>query len=428
MAKTYLATQAEVSAVEQKADTANTAINATDTGLAALNTATGELVTKTDSTDAKVATLEATVGDDTSGLVKAVNGLDTQINEAGTGIVARVEDLEQGGTTTIKFRTHSASGVYDDGEVVQKGGSLYRSNSSIDGSSTAIPFATGTTGATWAPVSLHNPEQDIVPDVKNVRFVGSDTKYYRGGWFEYINFMSDSEVSEGNIDADTGSLGVYGENELALGYGNNNKDMTFTSNGIALKQNMVVDVGKSIKFEDGDTTGKEHVRMEISGNDLVFRGHANGADSAVQPIKFTYQNKIESVNSTKVYSLYRSLVSATQTSTIVDDERIKITFSADNTENTNWFIITNKSGKPCHFIWSAIHKSSASSGKSIISDGSGLTVSSPDKGSAKTISIGITGRDESGLGEVGVCVDITMHATTGANNKAVATIKVSGIY
>ena len=151
MAKTYLATQAEVSAVEQKADTANTAINATDTGLAALDTKIDGLVTKTDTADTKVTALEVTVGDDTSGLVKAVNDLDASINAAG-GIDERVTDLEVGGTTTMKFRTHSTSGVYEDGEVVQRTGLLYKANGVIDGSVTPVPFVEGPLNGQFFPL------------------------------------------------------------------------------------------------------------------------------------------------------------------------------------------------------------------------------------------------------------------------------------
>lgn len=158
MAKTYLATQAEVSAVEQKVDTANTAINATDTGLTALDTKIEGLVTKTDTSDTKISSLETTVGDETAGLVKAVNDIDASINGAG-GIDERVTDLEAGGTTTIKFRTHSTSGTYEDGEVVQRNGLIYKANAAIDGSGTPIPFVGGTTGQTWT--LLGYPEEDI---------------------------------------------------------------------------------------------------------------------------------------------------------------------------------------------------------------------------------------------------------------------------
>ncbi len=97
MARTYLSTQEEVLAVEQKADTANTAINAPDTGLGALNTSVQGLESGAISTNQRVTDLESAVGDEVSGLVKSVTDLDTQLNEADTGIKDRVANLESGG-------------------------------------------------------------------------------------------------------------------------------------------------------------------------------------------------------------------------------------------------------------------------------------------------------------------------------------------
>jgi len=176
MPKTYLATQSEVAAVEQKADDANTAINAADTGLGALNTTVETIQTTQQADDTRIADLETAVGDASSGLVKSVTDLDTQINEANTGIVARVEDLEQGGTSTTKFRTHSPSGSYEDGEIVLVGRSQYRANNAMDGSTTPIPFVAGSGANEWQPVSVHNKEIEVQLDNGTI-----ETKLTHGG-------------------------------------------------------------------------------------------------------------------------------------------------------------------------------------------------------------------------------------------------------
>ncbi len=162
MARTYLSTQEEVLAVEQKVDTANTAINAPDTGLGALNTSVQGLESGATSTNQRVTDLESAVGDEASGLVKAVTDIDNAINEADVGIKARITDLEQGGTTVTKFRTHTPSGKYEDGEVVQKDKALYKANSVIDGSSTPVPFVVGAGVNSWTPLDQKDPSTPLI--------------------------------------------------------------------------------------------------------------------------------------------------------------------------------------------------------------------------------------------------------------------------
>lgn len=323
--------------------------------------------------EADVDTLDTQVNNTTNGIVKQLIDIDIEINEAGTGIKARLDDLEQGGTSTTKFRTHSPSGVYEDGEVVQRNGSLYKANSAIDGSVTAVPFTIGTTGATWSAVSKHNPEEmvnlfnntaktglivnsggitsyktdntnetfslavdhtrkrvsvsrtgstpaaiadtdlllkgdadelyvasplseDLVPSVTDAVNIGSESLYYKGGYYQFVNFMSAANVSEGNVDADSGSLGVFGTTELALGHGNNTKDMTFSSAGITVNDNMTFLNGNSIRFQDADSTQKEGVNIRMNGNDLAFYGVNQGVEGTTPIATLTYQGVFTAAN------------------------------------------------------------------------------------------------------------------------------------
>jgi hypothetical protein len=441
MGKTYLATKSDVQAVSADVTTINQQLNTAVTGIEPRLNAVEGYDTRITQAETDIDTLELQLNDPATGIVKQLVDVDTEINEAGTGIKARLTDLEQGVTPTTKFRTHTASGTYADGEVVQVSGSLYKANSAIDGSVTPVPFAVGSSGATWSPVSIHNPQYDLLPDTSNTKFIGGSGNYYRGGFFEYLNFMSADSVTEGNIDADAGSLGVFGETELALGHGNNNKDMTFTSTGISVNENVTVVAGKHIKFEDSDTEGKEHVRLEIDGNDLAFKGHANGVDSTGNPVKITYDNKLiapsmsgnttlagdfSSDNSTKVYSIYQQLSASAQDITLVDNSQVRVKFIGTNVGGSNWFEVYNKSGVTSSMVWSAISDGTSSSGRSDIANGSGLKVKSPSSTTGeRTVSIFISGRNGSGSGLKGVVVDIGM---AWLGSYAVGTVRVTGAF
>lgn len=447
MAKTYLVTQPELAAVTGDVTTINQQINTATTGIEPRLGAVEALAPRLTQAEADIDALELQLNDPTTGIVKQLVDVDTEINEAGVGIKARLDDLEQGGTTTTKFRTHSESGVYEDGEVVQSSGCLYKANSAIDGSVTPVPFVVGTSGPTWLPVSRHNPQYDVMPDVADVRNIGSAITPYKSVNTQFINFYSTvdgNQVNEGNVDADAGSLGVFGETELALGHGNNNKDMTFTSTGISVNENMTVVAGKHIKFEDADTTGKEHVRLEISDNDLVFKGHANGTDSTGSPVKITYDNKLiapnmsgnttlagdfSSDNSTKVYSIYQALSATAANITLIDNSQVKVKFVGTDVGGSAWFEVYNKSGVTSSYIWSAISDGTSSSGVTSIAKDNGLNInSSSSTAGEKTISIFISGRNGTGYGLKGVVVDIAMYWAGSTTKYAVCVVKVSGAF
>lgn len=152
--KIELAFKSELQTVEQSVNTLNTQINTATTGIESrVNTLEGnniellQLRVDIDSVDDQLNNV-------TTGLVGAVTTIDNQLNEVGTGVVARLEDLEVGGTSTMKFRTHSTSGTYEDGEVVQRNNELYKANSIIDGNTSPIPFIEGVGTNTWARYSV----------------------------------------------------------------------------------------------------------------------------------------------------------------------------------------------------------------------------------------------------------------------------------
>lgn len=194
MTKVYLATKQEVQNVEQSVTTINTQINTADTGIDARvqalegnNTELFQLRTDVDAVDEQL-------NDPVTGLVKAVTVLDAQINEEGTGVIARLDDLEQGGTSTTKLRKHSISGKYEDGELVQRARNfgrgevmcIYRANGAIDGSDMAVAFVEGTESGTWTELSPAGAE---FGDVKH-----GYQKYDHGGWW-IMNGRSVSTIS-----------------------------------------------------------------------------------------------------------------------------------------------------------------------------------------------------------------------------------------
>lgn len=206
MTRVYLATKQEVQNVEQSVTTISTQINTADTGIdarvTALETGGSQVIQNT----ADIAALDTQLNDATTGLVKAVTDLDTQINEAGTGVIARLDDLEQGGTSTTKFRTHSPSGKYEDGEVVQRGKTLYKANTAIDGSSTSVPFVVGLGLNTWTPLDQKDPS---TPVVFQADLNGAMTGMQPSGSGVFIH--SSSTAVSGNsigfqVDADRGRI------------------------------------------------------------------------------------------------------------------------------------------------------------------------------------------------------------------------------
>lgn len=125
----------------------------------------------------EVGDLSEQINDPVTGLIKRTDDLYSEIYTSETGILDRVTELEQGGTTTMKFRTHSPSGVYGDGEIVQLSGALYKANSVIDGSVTPVPFVIGLTENTWSPFtsSIGEPLEVAVSDSSS-RLVSSGVK------------------------------------------------------------------------------------------------------------------------------------------------------------------------------------------------------------------------------------------------------------
>ena len=105
--------------------------------------------------------LDTQINDPTVGIVKQLVDVDTELNEATTGVKARITDLEQGGTSTTKFRIHSPSGVYEDGEVVQLNDIIYKANSIIDGSVTPVPFAVGNGVNMWTALDKKDPTSQV---------------------------------------------------------------------------------------------------------------------------------------------------------------------------------------------------------------------------------------------------------------------------
>ncbi len=108
-----------------------------------------QVETRTTQAEDDVGSLDTQLNNPTTGIAKQLLDIDNDINEADVGIKARIADLEQGGTSTTKFRQHSQNGVYEDGEAVEKDGVIYKANSDIDGSSTPVPLVTGTGVNTW---------------------------------------------------------------------------------------------------------------------------------------------------------------------------------------------------------------------------------------------------------------------------------------
>lgn len=160
-----VALKPEVEAVATTAATTNTALGELDTRVQA----TEGFETRIDQLETDTGALDITINDPTTGLIKQLTDVDSEINTADTGIKARLDDLEQGGVNTTKFRTHTPSGSYEDGEIVLVGRSQYRANNAMDGSATPIPFVAGSGENQWQPVSVHNEEIDLIVEYNNSR-------------------------------------------------------------------------------------------------------------------------------------------------------------------------------------------------------------------------------------------------------------------
>lgn len=160
-----VALKPEVEAVATTAATTNTALGELDTRVQA----TEGFETRIDQLETDTGALDTAINDPSTGLVKQLSDVDAEINTADTGIKARLDDLEQGGVNTTKFRTHTPSGSYEDGEIVLVGRSQYRANNAMDGSTTPIPFVVGSGANQWQPVSVHNKEIDLEVNYSGVK-------------------------------------------------------------------------------------------------------------------------------------------------------------------------------------------------------------------------------------------------------------------
>lgn len=489
MSKTYLATKSDVQTIETNVQNINTQINTPGTGLEARVQGVENKSSEIDQAKTDIQALDEQLNNETTGLVKAVTDLDNQINEADTGVIARLEDLEQGGTSTMKFRAHTPSGVYEDGEVVQLNGSLWKANSAIDGSTTPVPFAVGTTGQTWSPTSVHNfrspvtvvasnnvqgkfdtgatgvaissvlgnngfgalfdysrkrisiaassapsdpSSTDLImlgdingaastvvrdnlsgnklatsdgngklassvleysatvlnPTTNNDYDLGTTEKYFRGGHFQYVNFMSAAGVNEGNLDADSGSLGLFGTTELALGRGNNVKDLTFTADGLTLYQNLTVRNGYKITFRDGDTSNPEEVSMKMDGNDLTFYGKVN-TSAEVEVARLTYDGNLTVKGDVKAANLARTAAGSVRTSSSSYSTVCSVGSIAVECNGTGMRIAISDS--TTHYVtWTRIQTSGITSGYNSFSQNLTFGRPSSDGGNQSYI-IGVRG-------------------------------------
>ena len=160
-----VALKPEVEAVATTAADTNTALGQLDTRVQA----TEGFETRIDQLETDTGALDTAINDPSTGLVKQLSDVDAEINTADTGIKARLDDLEQGGVSTTKFRVHTPSGSYEAGEIVLVGRSQYRANNAMDGSTTPIPFVVGSGANQWQPVSVHNEEIDLIVEYSNSR-------------------------------------------------------------------------------------------------------------------------------------------------------------------------------------------------------------------------------------------------------------------
>lgn len=267
MTKTYLATKQEVITVEQQVQTVQSQISTPATGIDArvttLENNTGVIVQLRTEVDA----LDDQVNNVSTGILKQIIDVDTEINEAGVGIKARLDDLEQGGTSTTKFRTHSPSGVYGDGEVVQKNGIVYKANGVIDGSTTPIPLVVGTVPNTWTALDKKDPTTAVLfqkaPDQANIAIDADDNGLLLGATL-------DNKTTVVEINADRGRLS-YGSSGTQDTLGASDllrlSDVTgAVSNVITsdLTSNIVVVTNSSGKIINSNVTATE--LSNLSGN------------------------------------------------------------------------------------------------------------------------------------------------------------------
>ncbi|HDZ9226476.1 TPA: hypothetical protein RUZ17_002927 [Vibrio cholerae] len=224
----------------------------------------------------------------------------------------------------------------------------------------------------------------IEPETANSVDLGSATKYFQSGHFQYVNFMSAEGVNEGNVDADAGSLGLFGTTELALGYGNNNKDLTFTSTGLTLSKDMTLIQGTNVKFQDADSSGKEGVNLRMNGNNLGFFGVLNGVEDTTPIAQLTYDGKFSARN---VTGSAAGTASATSTTYVTVCELGSIRLEINNSGGR--IVVTD--GVTHRFDWVRMEGgASTTSGTGTASSNFALAPPSSD-GLVRSLTIGVSG-------------------------------------
>ncbi len=182
MTKIYLATKQEVTVVKNDLTTLNTQINTPSIGIdARIQNLEGKGL-EIDRLRVDVDFIEDQIENPTTGILKMISDIDTEINEADTGIKARLTGLEQGGTVTTKFRVHTPSGKYEDGEIVQRNNLIYKANSAIDGTTTPVPFVEGIAMSQWTKLTQETPRiqtHSPMTDYKQDAMVRVDNVLYR---------------------------------------------------------------------------------------------------------------------------------------------------------------------------------------------------------------------------------------------------------
>lgn len=286
MGKIYLATKQEVQDVEQSVTTINTQINTADTGIDARVTSLEGNNDKIAQLRTDVDVLDDQINDPVTGLVKAVTDIDNDINEADTGIIARIEDLEQGGTTTIKFRTHSTSGKYEDGEIVQRDNILYKANSVIDGSTTSVPFVVGLGLNTWTPVDQKDPSTPVVFQTSSNGVNGALTAIQPSVDGVYIQSLSTNVGGNSigfQVDADRGRVSYMTNGVQAT---LESDDMLRLGDADNIYQKLITGGASSIT-ESGLTTNRVLVsnvngKVDVSAVTSTELGYLDGVTSNIQ--------------------------------------------------------------------------------------------------------------------------------------------------
>ncbi|WVX87598.1 hypothetical protein EniLVp02_0259 [Vibrio phage EniLVp02] len=483
--KIYQTNKSEFNTLSGEVDQIYSQINTPVTGIIPRLVAVEQFDNRIGQVELDLGNLDDQINDPVTGLVKQTSDIYSEVYTSNTGLKDRVTELEQGGASTMKFRTHSTTGVYEAGEVVQRMGSLWKANSAIDGSIAPVPFVIGTTGQTWSAASVHNPSEELklesangssstvvtvggiatednttdnviylftnptrkrmsivtsgtgsvaplassdlvmlgdlsgaistvvgdnlpvsnmvvtdgfgklagssldysqtslIPQTHDAFELGSQEKSFKSGYFQFLNFQSASGVNEGNIDADPNSLGIFGVTELALGFGNNNKDLTFTATGLTLSKDLTVLNGNNIKFQDGDSENKEGVNLRMNGNNLGFYGVEQGVEGSTPAIEVTYDGRV-SIPKSNQFAAGAVQTSSTSYQTICSAG--KLTVETTNTSSR----ISISGGTTHYFTWSYVEGELVDSGYGNAS--SAFTLNRPTgNNTTKTFNIGVRG-------------------------------------